>query len=182
MTCLAVWAPMRPLISAESIGSPLCVPRQLARLAVDRDDDVFQLAVVLLGGRDEGRLDRLKDDLLVDVLLAVERIDDAQHVSGIHGQALGRGAGKSGIGIMQSRDQWSRVIFRVQGSGFRVRVQGSGGRGSCRAVCQFKISVHGQSRLPCWRQTSECGWGRAGFRPWLLVWAMCLCDWIEVGQ
>ena len=45
-------------------------------------------AVVLLGGRDERRLDRLEDDFLVDVLVAMDRVDDSQHFVGIHGKPL----------------------------------------------------------------------------------------------
>ena len=82
MTCLAVWAPMRPLISV--LVHRLAVVRagDVARLAVDGDDDVVLFAVVLLGRRDERRLDRLKDDFLVDVLVAVERVDDAEDFAG----------------------------------------------------------------------------------------------------
>ena len=43
---------------------------------------------MLLGGRDERRLDAFEDDFLVDVLVAVDRIDDPQHFVGIHGNLL----------------------------------------------------------------------------------------------
>ena len=42
-------------------------------------------AVVLLGGRDQGGLDAFEDDFLVDVLVAVDRVDDPQHFVGVHG-------------------------------------------------------------------------------------------------
>ena len=44
--------------------------------AIDLNDDLRLFAVVLLGGRDQGRLDAVEDDLLVDILIAVDRVDD----------------------------------------------------------------------------------------------------------
>ena len=52
--------------------------------AVDLDDDVLVFAVLLLGGRNQRRLDRLEDDFLVDVLVAMDRIDDPQDFIGVH--------------------------------------------------------------------------------------------------
>ena len=84
MTCLAVWAPMRPTVSSGSSGTPLCVPLIEPSSRSIVHDDFFFFAVLLLGGRDQRRLDRLKDDLLVDVLVAMDRIDDPQHFVGVH--------------------------------------------------------------------------------------------------
>ena len=56
-----------------------------AVFAVDVHHDVGFFAVVLLGGRDQRSLDPLEDDFLVDVLIAVDRIDDSQDFLGIHG-------------------------------------------------------------------------------------------------
>src|SRR5262249_20294149 len=62
--------------------------RDFARFTIDDDDNIRQLTVVLLCSRDERRFDGLEDDLLVNALLSMERIDDAEHVSRIHDQAL----------------------------------------------------------------------------------------------
>jgi hypothetical protein len=43
---------------------------------------------VFLGGRDEGGLDALEDDLLVDVLLAVDRVDNSQQFAWVHRNSL----------------------------------------------------------------------------------------------
>ena len=86
ITCLAVWAPMRPTVSSESSSRPSCVAVNRTVFAVDLHDDVGFFAVVLLGGRDERSLDPLEDDFLVDVLVAMDRIDDSQNFLGIHGQ------------------------------------------------------------------------------------------------
>src|SRR5581483_11557591 len=66
---------------------------------------------MLLGGGDQGRLDGLEHDLLVDILFAMKRIDDSEHVRRIHGQAL------------ISRDQVSgfRRQRSIPGSTFRLR-------------------------------------------------------------
>ena len=56
-----------------------------AVFAVDLDFDVGFFAVVLLGGRDEGGFDAFEDDFLVDILVAVNRVDDSQHFVWIHG-------------------------------------------------------------------------------------------------
>ena len=52
--------------------------------AVDRDDDVRLFSVVFLGGRDQRRLDPLEDDLFVDIFIAVDRVDDAKQLVGVH--------------------------------------------------------------------------------------------------
>ena len=59
-----------------------------ARLTVDQDDDVFELSVVFFGSRHQRRLDSLEDDLLVDILIAVDRVDDAKQLVGVHGILL----------------------------------------------------------------------------------------------
>ena len=56
--------------------------------AVDLDDDLGLFAVVLLGGRNQRRLDALEDDFLVDILVAVDRVDDAKQFVGIHSLSL----------------------------------------------------------------------------------------------
>ena len=56
---------------------------------IDRDLHIGGFAVLPRQSGDEGRLDRLKDDLLVDVLVAVNRIDDAEDFFWLHG-CLGR--------------------------------------------------------------------------------------------
>ena len=55
-----------------------------------RDLDVFFFAVVLFGGGDQRRFDALEDDLLVDVLVAVDRVNDPQQFAGIHRLSLPR--------------------------------------------------------------------------------------------
>jgi hypothetical protein len=47
-----------------------------AGAAVNRHHDVFLFAKVLLGGGDQGRFDALEDDLLFDILVAVDRVYD----------------------------------------------------------------------------------------------------------
>ena len=88
ITCLAVWAPMRPIISSGSSGSPLCVPSIAPFSRSIRTTMFVFFAVVLLGGRDQGRFDALEDDFLVDVLVAVDRVDDAQQFIWIHGDLV----------------------------------------------------------------------------------------------
>ncbi len=44
--------------------------------AINHDDDVGFFPVVLLGGGNQGRFDPLEDDLFVDILIAMDRIDD----------------------------------------------------------------------------------------------------------
>ena len=56
---------------------------------IDRDLHIGGFAVLPRQSGDEGRLDRLKDDLLVDVFVAVNRIDDAEDFFWLHG-CLGR--------------------------------------------------------------------------------------------
>ena len=55
---------------------------------VDLNNDFLLFAVVLLGGRDQGRLDAGKDDFFVDVLIAVDRVDDPKQFVGIHSLSL----------------------------------------------------------------------------------------------
>jgi hypothetical protein len=57
----------------------------LAVLAVDLDRDDGRLAELPRQGRDQRGLDRLEHDLLVDVLVAVDRVDDAEDFFGLHG-------------------------------------------------------------------------------------------------
>ena len=52
--------------------------------SVNLDDDLRFLAKLASGGRHECSFDRLKDDLRVDVLLAVKRVDDSQQLVRIH--------------------------------------------------------------------------------------------------
>src|SRR5690606_25321233 len=56
-------------------------------LAVDLYLDVGFFAIVLLGGGDEGCLNPFKNYFLVDVLVAVNGIDDSQDLLGIHGSS-----------------------------------------------------------------------------------------------
>ena len=76
---------MRPTVSSESSTTPFVRRMNRTVFAVDLDDDVGFFAVVLLGGRDERSLDPLEHDLFVDVLIAMDRIDDSQNFLGIHG-------------------------------------------------------------------------------------------------
>jgi hypothetical protein len=39
---------------------------------------------VFFGRGDQGRLDALEDDFLVDVLFAVDRVNDPQQFAGVH--------------------------------------------------------------------------------------------------
>jgi len=52
--------------------------------AVDRDDNLSLLSVVLLGGRNQRGFDALEDDLFVDILIAVDRVDDTKQFVGVH--------------------------------------------------------------------------------------------------
>ena len=61
-----------------------------AVLAIDGDLDVFLFAVVFFGGGDQRRFDALEDDLLVDVLVAVDRVNDPKQFAGIHRFSLPR--------------------------------------------------------------------------------------------
>ena len=49
-----------------------------AVVPVDLQDDFLIFAILLFGGGDEGGFDRLKDDFLLDILIAVDRIHDSQ--------------------------------------------------------------------------------------------------------
>ena len=46
--------------------------------------NLFVFAVVLLGSGNQRGLDTLEDDLLVDVLIAVDRVNDPQQFAGVH--------------------------------------------------------------------------------------------------
>ena len=63
----------------------VAVSADRAVFAVDVDHDLGLFAVVLPGRGDQRRFDRLEDDLFVDILVAVDRVDDPQHFSWIHG-------------------------------------------------------------------------------------------------
>ena len=52
--------------------------------SVDVDRDIFIFAVLLFRRRYQRSFDRLEDDFLVDVLIAVDRIDDSQNFSCVH--------------------------------------------------------------------------------------------------
>ena len=88
ITCLAVWAAIRSEISFGGQGNAVVGPGDAAVLAIDGDHDVLFFAVVLLGGGHQGRFDGLEEDLLVDVLLAVDRIDDPQDFARIHHRSI----------------------------------------------------------------------------------------------
>ena len=57
------------------------------------DDDLLLFAVLLLGGGDQRRLDGQEDDLLVDVLVTMDRVDDSQQFIGVHGPIYSRTRG-----------------------------------------------------------------------------------------
>ena len=84
ITCLAVCAPMRSAISSGSSGTPLWVPRIEPSVRSILTTMSCFFAVVLLGGGDQRRFDALEDDLLVDILIAVDRVDDPQNLVRIH--------------------------------------------------------------------------------------------------
>ena len=56
--------------------------------AIDRYRDILLFAVVLLGGRYQGRFDALEDDFLVDVLVAMDRVDNPQQFGRVHSISL----------------------------------------------------------------------------------------------
>jgi len=76
--------------------------RHLAIGPVDGDGDLRFFAILPLQCRDESRLDRLEDDLLVDVLVAMNRVDDAEDFFWLHGVLGSRFAGLSAC----SRNPW----------------------------------------------------------------------------
>ena len=83
MTCLAVWAPIRSAISAGAIATPSrCLDG--AAGAIDLDNDVRLLPVVLLSGGNQRRFDPLEDNLFVDILVAMDRVNDSQQFVGVH--------------------------------------------------------------------------------------------------
>ena len=57
-------------------------------LAVDVDDDFFFFAVLLLCSRYQGRFNTLEDDFFVDILVAMDRVDDSQYFVWIHSRCL----------------------------------------------------------------------------------------------
>ncbi len=57
-------------------------------LAIDGDHDVLFFAIVTFGGGHQGRFHGLEESLLVDVLLAVDRIDDPQDFARIHHRSI----------------------------------------------------------------------------------------------
>ena len=64
------------------------MPADRPVLAIDDDLDVFLFAVVFFGGGDQRRFDALEDDLLGDVLVAVDRVNDPEQFAGIHRWSL----------------------------------------------------------------------------------------------
>src|SRR5262249_38237455 len=54
--------------------------RRLAGVAVDPDLDLFSVGIVLLRGRGQRRFDPLEQDLLGDILVAVDAIDDTDQI------------------------------------------------------------------------------------------------------
>ena len=58
--------------------------RNRAVFAIDGDDDFLVFAVLLLGGGDQRRLDGQENDLLVDVLVTMDRVDDPQQLISVH--------------------------------------------------------------------------------------------------
>src|SRR5262249_32938521 len=70
---------------AEVVDRTLAIERgDVARVAVDLDHDVLVRAELLLRRREEGALDALEDELLVDRLLTMERMDDPEAVRALH--------------------------------------------------------------------------------------------------
>ena len=51
---------------------------------VDIQYDLLIFAILFFGGGDERSFDRLKDDLFLDIFVAVDRVDDPQHFAGVH--------------------------------------------------------------------------------------------------
>ena len=85
---------MRSAISAGSIGTPLWVPRiEPSVRSISTTTSVF-FAVVLLGGGNQRRFDALEDDFLVDILIAVDRIDDPKQFVGVHSISLSSAYGQ----------------------------------------------------------------------------------------
>ena len=72
MTCLAVWAAMRPS-SSGSMTVLALLGVDLAGVAVDGDDDACFFVVVFLDGQLHGLLDAVEDDVAGDVLFAVQQ-------------------------------------------------------------------------------------------------------------
>ncbi len=70
---------------AQVLDRTLAVERRdVARVAVDLDHDVLVRAELLLRRREKGALDPLEDELLVDRLLTMERVDDPEDVPALH--------------------------------------------------------------------------------------------------
>ena len=59
-------------------------PANRTVVAVDVDFDFRFVAIVLLGGRNERRFDRLKDDLFVNLLVAMDRVNNPQQLARVH--------------------------------------------------------------------------------------------------
>jgi hypothetical protein len=54
--------------------------RGLSRLAIDRDQDLFGFGIMFLGGRGQRRFDPFEQNVLGDVLVAMDAIDDPDQI------------------------------------------------------------------------------------------------------
>ena len=79
ITCLAVWAAIRPS-SEGSILAPSLVASMAPVSRIDVDLDLGGVRVVLPGRGGERRLDAFEQDILGDILVAVDAIDDADQI------------------------------------------------------------------------------------------------------
>ena len=121
ITCLAVWAAIRPS-SDGSILIAVLGRLDRARLGVDVDLDLGGLGVVLLGRGGECRLDPLEQNILGDILVAVDAIDDADQIDA-HSSPPRRGRTTPESGIV-----------RVTGTSRRPAPRGGVVQVSCRDV------------------------------------------------
>ena len=60
----------------------------LARILIDRDGDFLGVGIMLLGGRGQSRLDPLEQNILGNVLVAVDTVDDSDQIDA-HGNLRG---------------------------------------------------------------------------------------------
>ena len=86
-----------------------------AVVPVDMQDDFLIFAVLLFGGGDQGGFDRLEDDFLVDILIAVDRIHDSQDFAGIHSWSTNKKTGTSPAERHLKIPQWPARATAVLG-------------------------------------------------------------------
>ena len=100
MTCLQACAAMRQLGELEFVLALVVFDRDLTRVAGDGHDQVLAGTDALLDSRTDGLLQTVEENLLGDVLVAVDDVDHPQEVFSVHREEL-RLAGWDGGAVVE---------------------------------------------------------------------------------